>query len=293
MVRNYKRKTDRGAGGKWTQEDMEKAVQAVKDGIPLRKVAIQFNVPRSTLLLKAKGWKGRRSTLDTTRVGGRPNAIPLIEEEKLAKYLKIMGKWGFGLTKIAVLNIVQEFVQKNQIKSSFKDGRPGKDWFKSFCSRNNLSLKKPELLEGSRARQSNDPFIIYDFFDKLTKIVQDLNIQNSPESIFNCDESGFRSDPTTTKVVSAKGAPTKRVTGGNARKTTTVLATVNAKGEKLPPLILHKGKRLWDNMMGEKAYPGTSYSVNISLFFINIFIFIYLIHFFHLFTLFRSVKRVG
>lgn len=59
-----------------------------------------------------------------------------------------------------------------------------------------------------------------------------------------------------------KGVPAKRVTGGNARKTTTVLACVSADGGKMPPMILHKGKRIWDNMMGENAYPGTSYAVS-------------------------------
>jgi len=56
--------------------------------------------------------------------------------------------------------------------------------------------------------------------------------------------------------------PAKRVTAGNARKTTTVLVCVNASGQKMPPLILHKGKKLWDNMMGQNAFPNTSYAVS-------------------------------
>lgn len=262
MVRTYKKKTNKGGGSAWSHEDMNEAIIAIENKtMSVRRAAMHFKVPKSTLLLKSRGWKGRQPTLNS-KSGGQKITLPASEEEKLAKLMKTMSKWGFGLSKQELLNVVQEYVQKNNIPNHFRNGRPGTDWFKSFCSRHHLTLKKPELVEGSRARQSCDPFIIYDFFDQLNSIIEELNLQNKPESIYNCDESGFKSDPTTTKVVTVKGASAKRVTGGNARKTTTVLACVNANGDKMPPMILHKGKRIWDNMMGDTAFPGTSYAVS-------------------------------
>lgn len=261
MVRNYTRKTNSGCGGTWTQDDMRKAVEAVRNGMTYTKASIQFNVPRSTLGLKACGWKRRNSTLDCVSTGGSKATMPLQEEESLAEMLRTISKWGFGLGKGDALNVIQDYISTNSVKNNFKSNRPGREWFVSFCKRHKLSLKKPELLESSRSRQSNDPFVIYNFYDQLSTIIKDLNLEKRPNCIYNCDESGFRSDPTTSKVVTSRGEPAKRVTGGNARKTTTVLACVNAAGQKLPPLILHKGKRLWNNMIGENAFYGTSYSV--------------------------------
>ncbi len=72
MVRNYKRKTNRGAGGGWNQVDMDKAVEAIKNKtMSIRQAAKKYNVPKSTLVLKAHGWKGRPST-EHSKSGGRP-----------------------------------------------------------------------------------------------------------------------------------------------------------------------------------------------------------------------------
>jgi hypothetical protein len=205
MVRNYKRKTDRGAGGAWLQEDMNKAVDAVRNGLmSYRQAALAYEVPKTTLELKARGWKGRPST-ENSKTLGKSTTLSNTEEEKLSKFLKIMSTWGFGLSKQELLNVVQEYIQKNEITNSFQNDRPGNDWFKSFCERYDLRLKKPEIVEGSRARQSSDPFVIFDFFDKLSSIVKELKLESKPECIYNCDETGFKNDPTTTKVVTAKG----------------------------------------------------------------------------------------
>ncbi len=37
---------------------------------------------------------------------------------------------------------------------------------------------------------------------------------------------------------------------------------MSAAGEKMPPLILHKGKKKWTSMFGSKAFPNTSYAVS-------------------------------
>jgi len=207
MSDTNKRKTNRGCGVKWTNDNMAKAVEEFRNGsLSLRKAADKYAVPKSTLELKAKGWKGRPSTFDSeSGKGGRRKTIPQMEEEKLATYLKVMSKWGFGLGKNEVLDVVQEFVQKNGIKNVFQSNRPGRKWFKSFTTRYHLSLKKPELIEGSRASQASDPFIVNNFFEQLLSILTELQLGLKPESIYNCDESAFKSDPTRAKILTAKG----------------------------------------------------------------------------------------
>lgn len=266
MPRNYTRKTTRGAGGRWSLEDLAKAMEHVQKGLMTTVHASKaFNVPRSTLGLKLKGWKGKNPRNTTEAVingGGRVTFLTKYAEERLAKNINVMNKWGFGLSKSEVLDIVQQFVTENKIKTSFKDNRPSNDWWINFASRWNISLKKPERLEGSRARQAGDPFVFRDFYDKLTGIIKSLGLEDKPEAIFNCDETGFNLDPGPTKVASSKGQAAKRVTGGSGRDYTTVLACVSADGGKMPPMILHKGKRMWDTMIGNNAYPDTSYFIS-------------------------------
>ncbi|KAG5880331.1 hypothetical protein JTB14_017934 [Gonioctena quinquepunctata] len=44
------------------------------------------------------------------------------------------------------------------------------------------------------------------------------------------------------------------------KKNTTVLACGNAKGEKLPPFIIFRGKNVWQSWIPEEDYPGTMYT---------------------------------
>lgn len=43
---------------------------------------------------------------------GRPTAIPLEEEKKIAEAIKIMEKWGFGLSRFEVMELVAEYSRK-------------------------------------------------------------------------------------------------------------------------------------------------------------------------------------
>lgn len=183
------------------------------------------------------------------------------QEAHLVKMLKIMNKWGIGLSKEEVKNVVSDYIVKNKIQTPFKENRPGDDWWYGFKKRHNLSLKKPEPVEGARARQADDPCIIEDFYDKLEAVLNEKQLTDTPQNIRNYDESGFCSDPGSTRVVCGKGIPAnKRITGGSGRNMTTVLACVNAAGQYLPPTIIHQGKRMWDSMIGgDETYPNTAY----------------------------------
>jgi hypothetical protein len=172
-----------------------------------------------------------------------------------------LAKNGFGLTKTEVQDLVAEYLKKTGIQSRFKNNRPGNDWWLAFKSRYKLSIKKPEGLEHSRKSQLSDPFVIYEFYDRLEKAIEDANLNNKPHQIFNCDETSFCHDPKKTKVVAVRGQSCYRHTAANARENTTVLACVNAAGEKMPPLVIFKGKNLWNKWIpANETFPGTSYT---------------------------------
>lgn len=82
----------------------------------------------------------------------------------------------------------------------------------------------------------------------MKEVLTDLNIDN-PRRIWNLDETSVALDPSKTKVVGAIGQPSTRTTAGSGKENITVLATVNAAGEKLNPLIVFKGKNVYEEWM--------------------------------------------
>ena len=79
--------------------------------------------------------------------------------------------------------MVQSYMRVNNrievAENQFKDGRT---WLKSFMKRNKLSLKKASMICVARKSNTSNPFIIYDFFDKLEEILQ--KIQKSQQKRF-------------------------------------------------------------------------------------------------------------
>ncbi|KOB65530.1 Uncharacterized protein OBRU01_22569 [Operophtera brumata] len=155
-----------------------------------------------------------------------------------------MEKYGFGLSRKEVLEMVGDYVNKNKLITPFKHGIPGKDWFVAFKKRHALSVKKPQAVEYAR-KKAVDPFIIFPYFDLLEKTICDLNLQNKPSAIWNLDETSFSNDPSKTKIVGAKGHASTRVISSPGRDNTTVLLGASASGKKAPPLIVFKGKNVW------------------------------------------------
>ncbi|XP_060801974.1 uncharacterized protein LOC132901742 [Amyelois transitella] len=251
MVRNYRKKTQ----PTYTLDTLNIAVKEVRDGIlNSYQASKQYNIPRTTIVDRVKL---RRGVVKETR--GRPTAINVKFEKRIATSLHIMEKNGFGLSSEEVIKLVTQYVEKNKLTTPFKEGAPGYEWFSGFRKRNNLSLKKPQAVEMSR-KAACDPFIIKDYFDTLEEYIKTMDLQYSPDRIWNLDESSFSKDPEKTKIVGAKGYASTRTIASAGKDNVTVLFTVNAAGEKLPPLIIYRGKNIWDQWMSQNAYEGTCYA---------------------------------
>ena len=95
------------------------------------------------------------------------------------------------------------------------------------------------MISCARKAVTSNPFVVYNFYDVLEEQIVGL----FPEQIWNCDESGFPSDPKRCKVVSASGKVAYRVTPGAGRENTSTLAVVSAAGRALPPLVIFAGKK--------------------------------------------------
>ena len=173
-----------------------------------------------------------------------------------------MASLGFGPTLAEMIDLVRDYVIANNIKTPFKDDRPGYDWASAFMKRHRLNLKKGGQMQIARKSVTSDPFVIYGFYEMLKKEMDRLGIADRPECLYNCDESGFPSDQSRIKHVGPVGEKTVQVTCGANRENTTVLAVCCANGLALDPLIIFRGKNIQSTWKGDKSLKNTFYAVS-------------------------------
>lgn len=85
--------------------------------------------------------------------------------------------------------MVSDYIAECGMITPFTLDKPGSDWFRSFCFRNNLKIKKYEPLQSNH--NTLDLFIIYNFYDLLESIIDEIGVREKPSHIWNLDESGI------------------------------------------------------------------------------------------------------
>ena len=97
---------------------------------------------------------------------------------EIAETCQIFSEWGFGLTKMDIISVV--------------DGVPGDDWWRLFMKRHpELTKRKPQALQMVRSKAAT-PEVINHWFQQCLKLTLDeLGLHDKPQCIFNVDESGF------------------------------------------------------------------------------------------------------
>ncbi|KOB71361.1 Uncharacterized protein OBRU01_13858 [Operophtera brumata] len=251
IPRNNVRKTNIAS---YPRENLLESVRAVKTGkLSGYEASKHYGIPRPTIINRVYDRKNLKSnTLGRATILSR-------EVEDLVKNLRDMEKHRFGLTRKEILETVGLYVSENDIKNPFKNDVPGVDWFLSFKKRHNLSIKKPQPVEYAR-KQAYSPYIIYPYFDLLEQTLTELKLLDRPSHIWNVDETSFLKDPSKSKVVGIKGFTSTRTIVSPGKDHTTVLLGCNALGEKTPPVIVFKGKNVWDEWTTDDGYPGTVYA---------------------------------
>lgn len=215
---------------------MEQAVKAVQSGaLSLRKAAEKFNVHKSTLHDRVT----KRVTIDA-----KPGRKPVLSneiEKRIIKNVTESAEKGFGISRKQLLHRAAVLCKRNKI-TGFKNFTPSKHWWEGLKKRHpEVALRKPEKLGTVRARMLNG-CVVDKYFADLSKIVVNLNLQEKPENIWNCDETGKQLEHTPVNVIARRGS--KSVVGrtGNDRSNITIMACVNATGDSMPPMLIVKGK---------------------------------------------------
>jgi len=97
--------------------------------------------------------------------------------------------WGVPLTINEFMNLVKQYASSVNKNDLFPSGAPTSDWFYSFLQRHsNLVLRKSVPLTKKRANLTIEQ--VNQWFDLLSKIIQENDLMHRPGQIYNCDESG-------------------------------------------------------------------------------------------------------
>jgi len=231
-------KTSKNIYNRYSREDLEKAIQAVKEGKSCSGAARDLNVPRKTLADHVSG----RSKIE--RRAGRERSIPENIENSIVDRAIRASKAGFPLTKAQFLLKVGRVVERLRLKTPFRKGIPGKDyWYELRKRRPDLTIRKPQNCASNKLAMTTRP-VINGYFDELESILQRLQLEDKPTQIWNCDESGLQFSPDASRVIAEKGSKTVIARCSPSKESVTTLVCINAAGRAMPPLCVVKGKTM-------------------------------------------------
>ena len=130
-MRTYKRQRgSRPHLTDYSEEDMRKAVTAVKRGMSFGKSAAVYGVPKSTLYRKIRNKQQKRS--------GGQLSLSIDTETRIVDIIHQVASWKVPFDGYDVRLLVKHFLDKEKIKHRrFKNNMPGVDWLRSFIKRNN------------------------------------------------------------------------------------------------------------------------------------------------------------
>ena len=232
----------------WSEEVMVKAVNAVlNDGMSVRRAAIDYDIPKSTLGDRVSGRVIPGST------SGPKKLLTEEEEGELVAFVRRCATIGYPKSRKDLMSLVQKIMEIKGIQHQISNG-----WWMAFCKRHpNLTLRAPVALSQARA-VATDGEVMDNYFDLLEKTMIEYDLLGKPGQVFNMDESGFPLNPKSPKGIFEVGTQNAAaVTSGNKAQIT-VLACVSAAGHCLPPMVIFDREK-FPMELANGEIPGTIY----------------------------------
>lgn len=165
MVRNYKRKTERGA----SQEQIDAALKFWSEGATLNQTVSTYSIPATTLKRHKKNASGVYKKCSDVKM-----VFTHEMEAELAQHLRNLDNRFHGLTPIKCRELAFEYANKNKTHLSIppswiKNKAAGEDWLRNFMTRHHLSIRAPEATSLARQSAFNKPAVAL-FFTNLRQI---------------------------------------------------------------------------------------------------------------------------
>ncbi len=206
---------------------MAKALFDVSKGMKYKTAATKYNVPRTTLKARyEQKYKKERMGPETT--------LPYTTERDLVLWITECCKLGFPVTRDQVRDCIKLIITKCNIKSKFKNKRPGYTWLKLFLQRHpaiTLRASQVQCKIRKEMTQAKLDFWLqevkkYIEAEKLEDVIVDGN------HIFNCDESAFFLSPSKNQVLAPRSEQrVMSLISNNEKENITALIGSNAMGK--------------------------------------------------------------
>ncbi|GAB0097216.1 hypothetical protein DMENIID0001_128330 [Sergentomyia squamirostris] len=120
----------------YSVENLRKAYEAVKAGMSLRKAAAKYQVPKSTIFHKTSGkYPDFMSSMANIKT------LKTDQERAITQWILCCDELGHKVTQTELCDAVKVLCEELNIKTKFKDGRPGKSWLTNFYKRNPILVK--------------------------------------------------------------------------------------------------------------------------------------------------------
>lgn len=142
-------------------------------------------MPRQTLRDRVSG-----RVTHGTKPGPKPY-LSSVEEHKLGNFLVDVAKAGYGKSRKQIKELAEAVVHD---KAVLKGKKISDGWFRRFMER------QPHLRLRNGLRKQGD-----DEFDLLKNVLTENDLMESPNQIYNVDETGMPLDHRPPKVVTKKG----------------------------------------------------------------------------------------
>jgi len=241
--------------GLWSEDDMQRALAALDDGMGLNAASRAFQIPKATLKrhkddvnIVAKGSKKHLGTIIT---------LPEVLEQQLADHILKLESMLFGLTRKDVMSLAFQLAERNNIRNRFnkENKSAGDKWLKLFLKRNSaISLRSPEPTSIARAAGFNKKSV-HHFLQLLQQSYTEYPY--GPGQIFNMDETGLTTVQKPQKILAKKGKhQVGALTSAERGVNTTVVCCVSAAGQYVPPMIIFKRLRMKEELK-DGAPPGS------------------------------------
>jgi len=251
MARAYKRKVDARGYKNNNKENLEKAIEACKNGMSIRSAIEKFNLKpgaRGTIHNRLKG-------LHNKTPGGQTVFNP-DEEKSFVTHLMTLAEWGFPFTEMDVRYMVKICLDRlGKTIPIFDKNMPGRDWYQSFLSRHSdtISSRICQNIKTSRAKVS--PSDIDRYISNLKGVVEGVSASN----IINYDETNLTDNPGRSKCVFKRGTKYPERVMNESKASISLMFAGTADGQLLHPYVVYRAENLWSSWI-QGGPKGTHYN---------------------------------
>lgn len=225
----------------YSEEELDKALSAISYGIPVSRVAREFQIPRTTLRNKFSG----KSPRGLKRHGGYHSLLGKETEETIAQWIVQSANQGFPVSREGLLTTVEKLVTDSPDVVGFKEKRPSKKWYYNFLNRHpDVAAKKTEY--ANRTRRNITKEKIHQWFKDVEAQLEDhmVVLQQHPERIFNLDELVVHLNAKGELALGPMGRHVFIEYNNADKESISTTLFVNATGTFVPPLTVFKYERL-------------------------------------------------